>query len=127
MAIIEVTHKGDFKNTERFLKRMENNRLFDALDFFGQEGVAALEASTPRRTGDAGASWYYDIIVTDRQATISWKNYDITSAGIPVVVLLQYGHGTGTGGWVEGIDFINPAMQRVFDDATNQVWKAVQS
>lgn len=127
MSIISVTQSGNTDNLEKFLKDMKADTLFDALDTFGQEGVSALELATPRETGDAATSWYYKIEKTDRGATISWMNSDVTSSGVPIVILLQYGHGTGTGGWVEGRDFINPAMQQVFEHATDSVWKAVQS
>jgi hypothetical protein len=126
VAIIGVTVSGSTKNLDTFLKNMKANTLFDALDTFGQEGVAALEIATPRDTGVAAGSWYYDIVKSPGGATISWKNYD-TVNGVPIVILLQYGHRTGTGGWVEGRDFINPALNRVFIDAINAVWKAVQS
>lgn len=127
MGIISVTQSGNTDNLDRFLKNMKANSLFDALETFGQEGVAALELATPRETGDAAGSWYYTITKTDRGASISWSNSDINSQGVPIVILLQYGHGTGTGGYVQGRDFINPAIAKVFKDATEAVWKAVQS
>lgn len=127
MGVISVTNSGSTENLERFLKNMKANSLFDALEVFGQEGVAALESATPRETGVAAGSWYYKVTKSDRGATISWLNSDKDDEGTPIVIMLQYGHGTGTGGWVQGRDFINPVMQKVFDDATNAVWKAVQS
>lgn len=126
MGAISVTVSGNTDNLDRFLKNMQANTMFDALDVFGQQGVAALETATPRDTGVAAGSWYYDIRKTAGGATIAWKNYD-TVNGVPIVILLQYGHRTGTGGWVEGRDFINPALNRVFINAINEVWKAVQS
>lgn len=127
MGAISVTHSGNTDNTERFLRNMKANSLFDALEAFGQEGVAALEIATPRDTGIAAGSWYYKVTRSANGATISWRNVDRDISGTPIVVMLQYGHGTGTGGWVEGRDFINPAMERVFADATDAIWKAVQS
>lgn len=127
MGLISVTQSGNTDNLERFLKNMKANSLFDALETFGQEGVSALESATPRETGVAAGSWYYTIRRTNGGATISWHNSDIDDQGTPIVLLLQYGHGTGTGGYVQGEDFINPAIKQVFDEATNAVWKAVQS
>lgn len=127
MGIISITQSGNTDNLERFLKNMEANSLFDALEVFGQEGVSALELITPFDTGLAAGSWYYTITKSDNGATISWSNSDKDRNGVPIVILLQYGHGTGTGGWVNGQDFINPAMEQVFRDATYAVWKAVQS
>ena len=126
MGAISVTVSGNTDNIDRFLKNMQANTMFDALDVFGQQGVAALETATPRDTGVAAGSWYYDIVKTAGGATIAWKNFDSVN-GVPIVILLQYGHRTGTGGWVEGRDFINPALNRVFINAINEVWKAVQS
>jgi hypothetical protein len=127
VGIISVTQSGNTDNLDRFLKNMKANSLFDALETFGQEGVAALELTTPRETGSAAGSWYYIVTKTDIGATISWYNSDKDSAGTPIVIMLQYGHRTGTGGYVEGRDFINPATAKVFKDATDAVWKAVQS
>ena len=127
MGLISVTTSGNTDHLEKFLKDMGANSLFDALDIFGQEGVAALESATPRESGVAAGSWYYTVTKSDGGATISWLNSDKDSEGTPIVIMLQYGHGTGTGGHVEAIDFINPAMKQVFDDATDEVWKAVQS
>lgn len=127
MGIIGVTVSGSTEKTERFLKNMQKNTLFDALEAFGQEGVAALEAATPRDTGVAAGSWYYEITRSSSGARIEWHNSDRIAGGTPLVVLLQYGHGTGTGGYVPGRNFINPALKPVMDKATEAIWKAVQS
>ena len=127
MGIIGVTQSGNTDKLERFLKNMKANTLFDALETFGQEGVNALELATPRDSGVAAGSWYYKITKSPRGASIEWLNSDITVSGTPIVVMLQYGHATGTGGWVQGRDFVNPAMRPVFAKAINEVWKAVQS
>lgn len=127
MGIIGVTIGGSTEKTERFLSNMQKNTLFDALETFGQEGVTALELATPRDTGAAAGSWYYEITRSPGGARIEWHNSDRISGGTPIVVLLQYGHATGTGGWVPGRDFINPALKPVMDKAANAVWKAVQS
>ena len=127
MGVVSITHEGDFDDLETFLKNMKAHTLYDALDTFGQEGVGALELATPRETGVAAGSWYYDITETDGSVTISWKNFDTIESGAPLVILLQYGHATGTGGYVEGRDFINPALEKVYTHAITEVWKAVQS
>lgn len=127
MAIIEVRSSGGTDNLERFLKEMKANSIFDALTFYAEEGVAALETATPHRSGVAAGSWYYKITKSDHGCTISWLNSDKDSQGTPIVIMLQYGHGTGTGGYVAPHDFINPATKRVFDDISDAVWKAVQS
>lgn len=127
MGIISVTSSGNTNNLDRFLREMKANSMFQALDAYGREGVAALESATPKRSGLAAGSWYYEITQTNGQYKISWLNSDRDSQGVPIVVLIQFGHGTGTGGYVPGVDFINPATKQVFDDVTDAVWKAVQS
>lgn len=127
MGSISATSSGNTDKLEKFLKDMGANSLFDALEIFGQEGVAVLESATPRDSGVAAGSWYYTVRRTAGGATISWLNADKDAQGTPIVILIQYGHGTGNGGYVPARDFINPVMQKVFDDATNEVWKAVQS
>lgn len=101
--------------------------MFEALETYAQEGVNALEAATPERTGLSAGSWYYEISQEGTSYRIDWCNSDVDSDGEPIVVLIQYGHGTGTGGYVEPYDFINPATKLVFDDISDAVWKAVQS
>lgn len=127
MGIISVESKGNTDNLERFLKEMKSQSMFDVLDSLAQDGVAALENATPRRTGMAAGSWSYEITMSNGGCTISWLNADKDSAGVPIVIMLQYGHGTGTGGYVQGRDFINPATKLVFDEISDAVWKAVQS
>lgn len=121
---IEVRHSGSFDNTFRFLKTIVNGDIFSTLGRFGSEGVAALSAATPIDTGEAANSWYYEIERWKGGWTISWFNRDV-EGGATVVLLLQYGHGTGTGGFVQGRDFINPAMQPIFDRIANEAWEAV--
>jgi hypothetical protein len=127
VGIISVTSSGNTNNLEKFLKEMKANTLFNALEVFAQQGVDALETATPKRSGVAAGSWFYEITTTDRGCTISWLNSDKDEQGTPIVIMLQYGHGTGTGGYVQGRDFINPATKDVFDTIEDAVWKAVQS
>ena len=121
---IEVRHSGSFSNTERFLQSIIRGDIFNTLERFGQEGVEALSEATPVDTGLASQSWYYKIDRAKGRWTISWYNRDV-EGGASVVLLIQYGHGTGTGGFVEGRDFINPAMRPVFDRIANEAWEAV--
>ena len=107
-------HKGDFKKTDDFLKKMTNKRIFAKLEKYAQEGVDALSAATPVDTGQTASMWSYEIRTTDNQVSIYWKNANVNK-GVNIALILQYGHGTGTGGYVQGRDYINPAMKPVFD------------
>ncbi len=121
-----ISSKGSFKNTEKFLQTMSKGDIFRSLDKYGQEGVAALSAATPAESGATAAAWSYEVTKGRGQYSISWTNGHIVG-GVPVVILLQYGHGTGTGGYVQGRDFINPALKPIFDRIASDVWKAVTS
>lgn len=126
--MISVTHKGSFNNTERFLKSMMRGDPFKLLDRFGREGVAALSRATPKDDGESANAWSYSIEQTKNGYSIVFTNDHMAGdSSTPVVILLQYGHGTGTGGYVEGRDFINPAIQPVFDKIADEAWKAVKS
>lgn len=124
--MITFQSHGSFNNAESFLRSIQKRDLFNRLDSIAQEGVNALAAATPISSGVAAASWRYEIKISSGNCTITWLNTDIEN-GFPVVMALQYGHGTGTGGYVQGRDFINPALAPIFDKITNQVWKAVTS
>lgn len=127
MAMITIKHQGSFKNTERFLTRMRKQEIFKVLDHYGQIGVDALAAATPSDTGQTAASWSYNVEKTGRTYSIVWTNSNVIEGYAPLVIMLQYGHGTGTGGYVQGQDFINPALKPVFDDIAESVWKEVQN
>lgn len=124
--MITIESTGSFKNLEKFLKRMSEGDIFSALDRFAQEGVRALAANTPRDSGVTAASWTYSVEKTGREYSITWSNTN-TENGFPVAIMLQYGHGTGNGGYVAGRDYINPALKPIFDKIADQVWKAVTS
>lgn len=119
-------HKGDFKKTDDFLKKMTNKRIFAKLEKYAQEGVDALSAATPVDTGQTASMWSYEIRTTDNQVSIYWKNANVNK-GVNIALILQYGHGTGTGGYVQGRNYINPAMKPVFDKIAENVWKEVTS
>ena len=118
---IWATNKGDFKSTFNFLKKAEMN-VEPILHECGRKGVEALKRATPEYTGLASLSWDYSIEGSRGKYTITFHNYDIEN-GYNVAILIQYGHGTGTGGYVAGRDFINPALQPIFDNVANDIWK----
>ena len=120
------TSSGDFKKTEKFLKALSEADNFKALDKFGRQGVAALAAATPVDSGLTAMSWDYEITRTRNSWSIAFTNSHMAGTA-PVAILLQYGHGTGTGGYVQGRDYINPAMRPIFDQIADEAWKAVTS
>ena len=124
---IKVGDKGDFKKTFKFLRAMKEKRFLKNLDKYGQMGVDALAAATPKRTGLTAESWAYDITDNGEQLIISWNNTNVQKGYYNVALMIQYGHGTGTGGWVEGIDYINPALKPVFDKIADAVWMEVKN
>lgn len=124
--MITFEQKGDFKNTERFLKKMSSMDFVARLKGVAQQGVQALAAATPIDSGLAASSWGYEIKRSRSSFSIIWTNSDVES-GFPVAVMLQYGHGTGTGGYVAGRDYINPAMKPIFDQILNDLWMEVTS
>lgn len=111
---LQVSSSGKFKNTSKWLKKLKQAEFLGKLDQYGQEGVAALQAATPVRSGATASSWSYEIVQDKNSATIKWTNSNIND-GVPIALLIQYGHGTGTGGYVPPIDYINPAMRPVFE------------
>lgn len=119
--------KGNWEKTIRWLKRMTQvNTKFDAaLERAGRAGVKALEAATPKDTGLASSAWFFTIDKGLKSSTITWHNADI-EGGYNVALLLQYGHGTGTGGYVQGLDYINPALEPVFKAFSDEVLKEVE-
>lgn len=122
--MISIRHKGDFKKTSAFLTRAQQIKFRSLLDAYGRAGVTALSAATPRDTGKTASSWYYEITGDTNSFKIEWKNSERVE-GIPLVVLIHYGHGTRQGGFVEGNDFINPTMKPIFDNLELAMWKEV--
>lgn len=115
---------GSFRNTERFLEKAPKTNLKNILAGYGQQGVSALSAATPQNTGMAAGSWYYEVQKVRDGWTLTWFNSNIEN-GFPVAVMIQYGHGTGNGGYVVGIDYINPALRPIFEKILDDAWKAV--
>lgn len=124
--MIRITSKGDFNRTTRALQKMSSNGIFKTLDAAGRSGVAALSAATLKDSGETSQSWNYRVEKSKGHWSIEWTNSHMAGSA-PVAILLQYGHGTGTGGYVVGRDYINPAMKPVFDKIADDVWKAVTS
>jgi len=124
--MINVKSSGSFAKTLESLARLQKGVHFSDLDRLAKMGVNALAAATPSESGETANSWSYEIKRSGSKVSISWLNSN-TNDGANVAILLQYGHGTGTGGYVEGRDYINPAMQPIFDMIANEVWKQVQN
>ena len=122
--MISFRQKGDFSKLSKYLTRAKNAVRFGNLDKYGREGVAALASATPVDSGLTASSWYYEITRNDGSTTISFNNSNIQN-GVPIAIILQYGHGTGTGGWVQGRDYIYPAIQPIFDKLANDAWREV--
>ena len=117
---------GGFTKTERFLNRMKRREYLNVLDEFGRDGVRALRNATPVDSGATAEAWDYEIKRTRNYTEIVWTNSNIND-GVPIAVILQYGHGTGTGGYVQGRDYINPAIRPIFDEIAEKAWKVVTS
>lgn len=125
--MITIKAKGDYSKAEIFLKNLRTKNRLKKLESYGQMGVDALSAATPQRSGLTASSWFYTIEQSDDTATIIWDNSNVQKGWAKIAVMLQYGHGTGTGGWVEGIDYINPALKPVFDKIAKEAWKEVKN
>lgn len=122
--MIVFRQKGDFSKATHFFEKVKETAKLGMLDKYGKAGVEALSSATPVKTGLTASSWSYEIKHTNGSAVIEFHNSNINK-GVPIAIILQYGHGTGTGGWVEGRDYINPAIQPIFDEIVEDVWKEV--
>lgn len=123
--MISFRHKGDFSKLTRYLEKVKNTtKLETILKKYGQAGVDALSSATPVESGLTASSWSYEIEYSGGSCSIIFSNSNINK-GVPIAIILQYGHGTGTGGWVEGRDYINPAIQPIFDKIVEDAWKEV--
>lgn len=123
--VVMFRQKGDFRRTSDFLKRVNRLNLDAILNQYGQEGVEALRAATPKDTGTTANSWNYVVHKGTGSITITWSNSNIVD-GVPIAVILQYGHGTRNGGYVQGTDYINPAMKPIFDKIAQRAWEEVK-
>lgn len=124
--LIRIKHHGDFKHTETLFENINKRSYLKALKKYGEAGVEALASATPEDTGETAASWSYEIVANRGGYAIYWNNSHVNK-GVNIALILQYGHGTGTGGYVKGIDYINPAIRSVFDDLANAAWREVMA
>lgn len=123
--MITVKHTGSFKKAEKFLKTMSKRDYMATLRKYGQQGVMALEEATPKDSGVTAGSWSYEIQKENEGYVIYWRNSS-RNQGVNIALLLQYGHATGWGAYVKGIDYINPALQQVFKDMADALWEEVK-
>lgn len=124
--MIRFKHRGDLRKTEQFLRKAERGEFYGNLPVLAQRGVDALASATPTDSGLTASSWSYKIERQGASCKITWLNSNVND-GVNIAIILQYGHGTGTGGYVEGRDYINPAIQPVFDEIAENVWREVTS
>lgn len=122
--MITFRQRGDFSKTRRFLERVKEAVHLGDLDRYGREGVTALSAATPVDSGLTASSWYYEIVHKSGSTSITFYNSNVNT-GVPIAIILQYGHGTRNGGWVQGRDYINPAIQPIFDRIADDAWREV--
>ena len=122
--MISFRQKGDFSKATRYLERVKQAVGLGLLDKYGRQGVAALSSATPVDSGVTASSWFYEIENSKGSTTIRFCNSNVNK-GVPIAIILQYGHGTRNGGWVQGRDYINPAIQPIFDNLANEAWKEV--
>lgn len=122
--MITFRHKGDYSKATRYFERLKQAARLSVLDKYGQAGVSALSSATPVKSGKTASSWEYEIERSSGSAKIIFTNSNINK-GVPIAIILQYGHGTGTGGWVQGRDYINPAIRPVFDKIADEAWREV--
>ena len=122
--MIRFSHKGDFSKLDSFFERAKNAVHIGELDKYGKAGVAALASATPVETGKTASSWYYEIVNKQGSVSINFHNSNVQD-GVPIAIIIQLGHGTRNGGWVEGRDYINPAIQPIFDQLANNAWREV--
>lgn len=124
--MISFRQKGDFAKLTRYFEKMKRSARVSILEKYGKAGVAALMSATPVDTGLTAKSWYYKLETKNGSAKILFCNTNVQN-GVPIAIILQYGHGTRNGGWVEGRDYINPALQPVFDNIVQEAWREVTS
>lgn len=124
--MFHLTSSGSFDKTTRFLNFMKTEQAYRILDRHGQEGVNLLSSATPRDTGDTANSWEYEVTHQNGRHTLAFYNTNV-EGGVNVAIILQYGHGTGTGGYVEGLDYINPALRPLFDRIVEELWREVSN
>lgn len=124
MALLYVKQKGDFKHAETFLNKMLKRDYMSVLKHYGEKGVLELKEATPKDTGKTSESWYYEIVEGRGSVSLYFKNSNVVN-GVPIAVVIQYGHATRNGGYVQGRDYINPVLRPLFDKMAKKIWKEV--
>lgn len=122
--MITFKEKGNFSKLNTYLEKIKESIKIGNLDKYGRDGVAALSSATPKETGKTASSWYYEIKRENSSVSINFNNTNINK-GVPIAIILQMGHATRNGGWVEGIDYINPALKPIFEQLANEAWEEV--
>ncbi len=124
--MLTVKHKGDWKKTTAYLEKAQKLQVKKILDKYGSAGVSALSNATPKDSGLTAASWDFTVKTTGAGYSIEWYNTNVNNGAV-IAILIQYGHGTGTGGYIPPTDYINPAMKPIFDKLAEDIWKEVSS
>jgi hypothetical protein len=124
--MIRFKHIGDFSKTDKYFKNLSNREYLSILDKYGKQGVEALASATPVDTGKTASSWSYRISKENGRYVLEWDNENIQN-GVNIAIILQYGHGTNNGGYVQGRDYINPAIRPIFDSIVEEAWKEVKN
>lgn len=122
--MIRLSQKGNYAKITRYLEQVKERSRIKILDYYGRKGCDLLSSNTPFDSGLTASSWYYEIENTKNGSRIIFRNSNVNE-DVPIAIILQYGHGTGTGGWVEGIDYINPPIQTIFKEMSENVWREV--
>lgn len=122
--MITFKHEGNFNKTDKFLRRVSLSNYLSIFDKYGKEGVSVLSEATPKDSGETANSWDYKVRRSQKGVSITWTNSNVAD-GVPIAIILQYGHGTRNGGYVQGRDYINPVLRPVFDRITNDIWREV--
>lgn len=125
--MISISHKGDWKKTSVFLQHAASRHNLKVLEKYGERGVQALAEATPKDTGKTASMWRYEIQNTQNGFALNFVNDNVSQGWCNIAIILQYGHGTRNGGWVEGRDYINPAIRPVFDEIANKLWEEVRN
>jgi hypothetical protein len=126
VGVIKIKHEGSFKNTDKFFKRVSMSNYLPLFEKYGRQGVSALSSSTPLDSGETRNSWDYKITRTRKGITITWLNSHVVD-GVNIAIILQYGHGTRNGGYVQGRDYINPTIRPIFDKMSLDIWREVSA
>ena len=124
MALVVMKQSGSLKNFEGFLYKNRKRRIYQLLNEYGKQGVELLRDATPVDTGKTATGWDYEIEVNSQGISLYWVNNNVNE-GVPIAILIQYGHATRNGSDVQGVDYINPALRPLFESMATKLWKEV--